>query len=124
LTRDTTVVADTPERSLAKLKRKFEVRLGDEHKRLTALTVILERTILTPSIVYADIHTFAHRLRGAALVFEFREVGDAARVLELATECVSGEGQAKDQRTKVEASIGVLTLALARSTARSGALPC
>lgn len=121
--RDALVAADTPERELAKLRRKFEVRLGDEHRRLTALTVILERTILTPSIVYADIHTFAHRLRGAALVFEFSEVGEAARALELVTECALGEKPAKDHRSKVEASMGVLTLALARSTGRSRATP-
>jgi hypothetical protein len=124
LSREAAVVADTPERELAKLRRKFEVRLGDEQRRLTALTVILERTILTPSIVYADIHTFAHRLHGAALVFEFKEVGDAARVLELATECVTGGVRAKDQRTQVEAAMGALTLALARSTARPGVLSC
>jgi hypothetical protein len=124
LSLEAAVVAETPERELANLRRKFEARLRDEQRKLTALTVILERTILTPSIVYADIHTFAHRLRGAALVFEFREVGEAARVLELATECVSGEVRAKNQRTQVEASMGALMRALARSTARSGAVSC
>ena len=122
MTQDVTAVADTSELELAKLKRKFEVRLGDEHKRLIALTVFLERTLLTPSIVYADIHTFAHRLRGAALVFEFREVGDAAKALELATERGWGKGRAGDQRTEVQASIGALTSALDRSMARSGEL--
>jgi HPt (histidine-containing phosphotransfer) domain-containing protein len=74
----------TPEEEFEKLRQHFHERLRKEQKQLAALSEALEGPVAAPAATLVDIREFAHRLRGAALVFGFQDLGDVAKNVELA----------------------------------------
>jgi HPt (histidine-containing phosphotransfer) domain-containing protein len=73
-----------PEEEFEKLRQRFQERLRKEKRHLAALTKALGSNTFAPTSILFDLREFAHRLRGAALVFGFQDVGDAAKAVELA----------------------------------------
>jgi HPt (histidine-containing phosphotransfer) domain-containing protein len=83
----TTAVIDpkgTADEQFEELRQHFQQRLRKEQAQLSALTRALEGAEVAPVSIFVDIRAFAHRLRGAALVFGFKVVGDGAKAVELA----------------------------------------
>jgi Hpt domain len=74
----------TSEEEFEKLRQSFRQRLWKEHAGLSALTEVLVRTETASASLFVDLRAFAHRLRGAALVFGFQDIGDCAKAVELA----------------------------------------
>jgi HPt (histidine-containing phosphotransfer) domain-containing protein len=105
-----------PDVTYEDVRQSFLVRLHGEYTRLKDLTAALESAVLapapSPSLVFVELEAFAHRLRGAAAVFDFPELRDAAKALELAAnEAVVERAVADDSR--VEAAIRLLRARLA-----------
>jgi hypothetical protein len=67
-----------------RLRQAFEVRLCGDRVRLIALRSALAHLTADPAPILAEIQMFAHKLRGAAAIFEKPEIGRAAKSLELA----------------------------------------
>jgi HPt (histidine-containing phosphotransfer) domain-containing protein len=74
----------TPDEQFEELRQRFQERLRKEQRQLAALTKALGSANAASAPIFTDIREFAHRLRGAALVFGFQEVGAGAKALELA----------------------------------------
>jgi hypothetical protein len=74
----------TPDEQFEKLRRRFHERLRKEQRQLATLTKALGSANVTSASIFLDIRAFAHRLRGAALVFGFQSLGDVAKAVELA----------------------------------------
>lgn len=77
-------IEGTADEQFEELRRHFHQRLRKEQAQLSALTQALEAAQVAPVSIFVDIREFAHRLRGAALVFGFKLVGDGAKAVELA----------------------------------------
>ena len=73
-----------PEITFEDVRESFLIRLHHEESRLAALRVALETAHLDTVSSFIDLEIFAHRLRGAAAVFDLPEIRDAAKALELA----------------------------------------
>jgi hypothetical protein len=73
----------SPDEEFAKLRGRFHRRLRKEHTQLTALIQALGGTKERPALIVPSIQAFAHRLRGAALVFEYPELAAKAKTVEL-----------------------------------------
>lgn len=73
-----------PDAAYEAVRQSFLARLCAEQTRLTKLTEVLGSTTENPATVFGDLEGFAHRLRGAAAVFDFPELRDDAKTLELA----------------------------------------
>jgi HPt (histidine-containing phosphotransfer) domain-containing protein len=69
----------------AELSRAFYARLRNDRVHLATLSASLARIEGDASCVFEEIRVFAHRLRGAATIFEAAELGVAAQSLEEAT---------------------------------------
>ena len=78
------VVPPSPEEEFAAVRLSFLTRLESEQAKLATLATTLECAAFDPMPVFGDLEYFAHRLRGAAAVFEFPTLRDAAKTLELA----------------------------------------
>ena len=78
------VQAASPEAEFEVVRQSFKVRLLSEQARLEALVQELGAAGDEIATVLVDIGTFAHRLRGAAAVFDLPELSSAAKALELA----------------------------------------
>ena len=113
--------APSPEEELAALRAQFKLRLTAERARVGVLTGMLSGTVLDFALVFGDISMFAHRLRGAALVFEFLEIGNAAKELELATALTVPEDQLPAHRATVLGLLQDLFVKLTEATAEGGA---
>jgi HPt (histidine-containing phosphotransfer) domain-containing protein len=68
----------------AEVRLSFLARLPGEQVKLATLGKALGGAALDPWPVFGDLEYFAHRLRGAAAVFELPTLRDAAKALELA----------------------------------------
>ena len=64
--------------------QSFLNRLDGEQKRLAVLETALAVAEEGPVTAFLDLEFFAHRLRGAAAVFDLPELRDDSKVLELA----------------------------------------
>jgi HPt (histidine-containing phosphotransfer) domain-containing protein len=73
-----------PEEEFEKLRQRFHERLRREQTQLATLAKALGSGNGNSALIFADIEAFAHRLRGAALVFGYGEIGNVAKDLELA----------------------------------------
>jgi len=73
-----------PDVTYEDVRRSFLNRLPGEHTRLADLADTLGSGAVAPASVFGELEGFAHRLRGAAAVFDFPELRDAAKVLEVA----------------------------------------
>jgi HPt (histidine-containing phosphotransfer) domain-containing protein len=71
------------------LRNAFYARLRSDRVRLTTLGAALARAEEDPVCVFEDIRVFAHRLRGAAAIFEVPEISLPAKVLEEAAGAAS-----------------------------------
>ena|ERR1700733_10203840 len=103
----------SPDEEFEQLRQSFYGRLRREQTLLAALTEALGSANVDSGLVLADIERFAHRLRGAALVFEFGEIGNAAKAVELAA--ASGENGHWDAPS-VMSNMQVLATKLAAET--------
>jgi HPt (histidine-containing phosphotransfer) domain-containing protein len=66
------------------VRQSFLIRLHSEQTRLTVLTGALGCAETDPAAAFVNLEIFAHRLRGAAAVFDVPELREAAKGLELA----------------------------------------
>jgi hypothetical protein len=68
------------------LREAFHARLRHDRVRFTAFGAALARADEGPAPIFEEIGTLAHRLAGAALIFEDRDIGMAASALEEAAD--------------------------------------
>jgi HPt (histidine-containing phosphotransfer) domain-containing protein len=73
-----------PDDRFEELRDAFYVRLRADRVRLTTLAAALARAEGDPACIFDNIRLFAHRVRGAAAIFEASEIGTAAHGLEQA----------------------------------------
>jgi hypothetical protein len=76
--------AAAPDDEFEHLRKTFYVRLRSDRVRLTTLAASLARIEGHPAGVFNALQAVAHRIRGAAAVFEDSELGGAANALERA----------------------------------------
>jgi hypothetical protein len=89
--------AAVPEVTYEDVRRSFLGRLHGEHTRLAGLADALNSGAMASASAFGELEGFAHRLRGAAAVFDFSELRDAAKVLEVAANaCVVGLAPANE----------------------------
>ena len=88
----------TPDEQFEKLTQRFHERLRKEQRQLATLTEALGCANAASGSILLDIRAFAHRLRGAALVFGFQGLGDGAKAVELAAiaAALDATGQRRD----------------------------
>jgi hypothetical protein len=110
----------SPEQEFAQLREQFHVRLQREAARLGQLMAALPGGNVNSVKVLEEIGMFAHRLRGAALVFEYRAIGDAAKALELAV-APDPHGQRADWL--IVSTMQALATELAEETGRQATVP-
>jgi hypothetical protein len=103
----------TPDEQFEKLRRRFHERLRKEQRQLTTLTKALGSANVTSASIYTDIRAFAHRLRGAALVFGFQGLGDGAKAVELAVLRASRDTQGQRRDPAVLCAMQALAIKLA-----------
>jgi len=65
------------------VRQSFIIRLRSEQARLAVLADALGTAATDTASAFSDLEMFAHRLRGAAAVFDVPELRDAAKALEL-----------------------------------------
>jgi len=80
--------AAAPDDPLETLRSAFHFRLRSDRLQLTTLAAALARADGDTACIHEDIRLFAHRLRGAAAIFEATDIGTAAHALEQAASCV------------------------------------
>ena len=107
-----------PELTYEDVRQSFLLRLGSEQTRLTALAAALGSPTDAPAPAFGDLEGFAHRLRGAAAIFDFPELRDASRALELAANTALAE-QAPLNEPRVRIAIGSLVAKLTLLTGGS-----
>jgi hypothetical protein len=66
------------------VRQSFLIRLHSEQTRLGVLQTALRAAGSDPVSAFMNLESFAHRLRGAAAVFDFPGLRDDSKVLELA----------------------------------------
>jgi len=103
------------------LSRTFYLRLRSDRVRLTILSATLAQVSGDPTCAFEDIRLFAHRLRGAAMIFEVTDIGNAAHELEQAAGAASLE-RADNADPRVWAALEALVNRLAVVNARRLAL--
>jgi hypothetical protein len=103
----------TPDEQFEKLRLRFHDRLRKEQGQLAALTEALRSAKVAPAANFLDIRAFAHRLRGAALVFGFQEVGDGAKAVELAAIAASLSANGQRSDPSVTSTMRALAISLA-----------
>jgi hypothetical protein len=107
----TEVPRSTPIRldvSFADVRRSFLDRLRGEQSRLAFLAAGLESAGMNNVSAFIDLEVFAHRLRGAAAVFELHELRDESKALEFAASAATTE-YSPDNRLQVGEAIRKLT---------------
>ncbi len=72
------------EAAYEEVRLSFLFRLRGEQAHLATLTEALGSAEVDAATAFADLERFAHRLRGAAAVFEIPELRDMAKTLEQA----------------------------------------
>jgi hypothetical protein len=103
----------TADEEFEKLRQRFHLRLQQEQAQLSALSAALGRAGVVPAAILVDIRTFAHRLRGAALVFGFQGIGDGAKAVELAAVAASLDAKGQRCDPSVVATMQALAIDLA-----------
>jgi HPt (histidine-containing phosphotransfer) domain-containing protein len=103
----------TPEEEFEQLRQRFHNRLRKEQTQLAVLTKALARPDVASAQFLVDVREFAHRLRGAALVFGFQKLGDGAKAVELAAIAASLEANEQRRDPSVAATMQELTVRLA-----------
>lgn len=80
-TRPTSTVADDP---FEELRAAFHARLRGDAVALTVFAAALACADANPAPIFEDIRLFAHRVRGAAALFDAPDLGVLAEALEQA----------------------------------------
>jgi Hpt domain len=106
------VETGTPEEQFEKLRQRFYVRLRKERSQLAVLTAALESADGTSAAILLNIQAFAHRLRGAALVFGFQGLGDGAKAVERAATTALRDASGRQCRPSVAATMQELAISL------------
>ena len=106
----------TPDEQFAKLRERFQERLRKEQRQLAALTQALASAKAAPAPIFLDIRAFAHRLRGAALVFGFQSLGDGAKAVELAAIAAALDANRQASDPSLVFAMQALALSLADET--------
>jgi hypothetical protein len=89
-----------PDVTYEDVRQSFLLRLSSEHTRLVALAGALGSGA-GDSAAFGDLEGFAHRLRGAAAVFDFPELREAAKALEMAAnDAMVGQAPVDDPRVQ------------------------
>jgi HPt (histidine-containing phosphotransfer) domain-containing protein len=104
---------ETPDEQFEKLRRRFHERLRKEQSQLTTLTKALGSASASPAAIFSDIQAFAHRLRGAALVFGYPGLGKGAKAVELAVTRASRDAKSRRPDPSVVATMQALAINLA-----------
>jgi len=73
-----------PDLTYEEVRQSFLFRLHSERASLVSLSIALGSAAPTAELAFGNLEGFAHRLRGAAAVFDYPELRDSAKVLELA----------------------------------------
>ena len=73
-----------PDPAYAEVRQSFFARLHSEQARLEFLSAALESAGADAAAAFGDLEKFAHRLRGAAAVFDVPGVREGSKALELA----------------------------------------
>jgi HPt (histidine-containing phosphotransfer) domain-containing protein len=107
------IVPGTADEEFEKLRQRFHQRLLKEKAHLSALAEALGRAPIALELIFVDIQAFAHRLRGAALVFGFQALGDGAKAVELAAIAASVDVNGRRDVTSVAATMQTLAVNLA-----------
>jgi HPt (histidine-containing phosphotransfer) domain-containing protein len=100
------------------LRDIFHARLRNDQVRLTTLSALLAREEGDARRTFDDIRQFAHRLCGAAAIFEAPEIVAAAEALETAARTAYAT-QSNHSDVEVWGALERLTQQLAASTADS-----
>jgi hypothetical protein len=106
----------TPEQEFEELRQRFHERLQRERVRLSQLAEALAGGKVDSALVVGDLGMFAHRLRGAALVFEYTGIGDAAKAVELAEGAALLRNKVRRDLRQVVATMQVLAVKLTEET--------
>jgi HPt (histidine-containing phosphotransfer) domain-containing protein len=101
--------------ALEVVRQSFYARLHDEKARLSVLVTALESCEAESVTGFQQLETFAHRLRGAAAVFDAFELCEAAKALELAAAAASA-GRVPCSDVSVRRALHLLTNRLASLT--------
>src|ERR1700735_728191 len=90
-----TTESGTPEEQFEKLRRRFHVRLRKERMQLSVLAAALAGANGASAPTLSNIQAFAHRLRGAALVFGLQGLGGRAKAVERAATAALRDGNSQ-----------------------------
>lgn len=74
-----------PDDAQESLRRKFHQRLQSERIQLASLATALTQADKAPNGAFEELRLCAHRMHGAAAMFEYADVAAAAHALELAS---------------------------------------
>jgi HPt (histidine-containing phosphotransfer) domain-containing protein len=107
--------AAVPDVTYEDVRQSFLVRLHSEQTRLTALAHVLGSAEGNPAPAFASLEGFAHRLRGAAAVFDFTDLRDVAKALEVAANAAVIE-RAPANEPRAQSAIRTLATRLAQLT--------
>jgi hypothetical protein len=100
----------TPDEQFEQLRERFHERLRKEQRQLAILTKSLGSANVAWASVLSDIQVFAHRLRGAALVFGYQGLGDGAKAVELAAIGASLNGNGRPCEPSVVTAMQALAI--------------
>jgi HPt (histidine-containing phosphotransfer) domain-containing protein len=114
----------SPNEEFERVRQSFRIRLRGEQARLATLAEDLRVEKSGSTSVLADIGMFAHRLRGAAAVFDAPELSNAAKALEIAV-LIASAGSGRNGDPGVWSTLRTLTdqLASINSQAWRGIAP-
>ena len=82
--RSAEIMSAAADLSYEDVRQSFLTRLHGEQSRLATLEIALGSAGDDPASAFLDLESFAHRLRGAAAVFDFPGLRDDSKDLELA----------------------------------------
>jgi HPt (histidine-containing phosphotransfer) domain-containing protein len=114
--------ADTSDSHFEQLRGAFYTRLRNDRARLATLSAELARTDEDVAPVLEELRVLAHRMCGAAAIFEAPDIGDAANTLEqtlLTAIDEHADGTDPAVSAALEALVNLLVLANNRSARAS-----
>jgi chemotaxis protein histidine kinase CheA len=111
-----------PDDRFEELRDAFYARLRSDRERLTTLAAALTHAEGDAARIFEDIQLFAHRVGGAAAIFDASEVGIAANALERAAGSAS-TGHAANSDASVRTALETLVDLLGATAGKPLALP-
>jgi HPt (histidine-containing phosphotransfer) domain-containing protein len=105
-----------------KLRDAFYERLRNDRVRLTTLAASLARAESEPGCIFETLQFMAHRIRGAAAIFEAAEIGIASKALEQAAVTASLRRAANGDAAVWSALEALVDLLAVAASTRSAAV--